>query len=94
MAFGIDCDDGWFQLVWEVSEKLAALNVVAKQVKQKLGLLVIYIDRYDAETREILAEAKERSSKTCEKCGKDGILREELSWLKTLCDTCLVNRWG
>jgi hypothetical protein len=46
MAFGFECDDGWFNIIWELSEKLEAeiLKIPEKdrnhycalQIKEKL----------------------------------------------------------
>ncbi|NLM19030.1 MAG: hypothetical protein GX217_03280 [Clostridiaceae bacterium] len=36
----------------------------------------------------IVRVAEERSKHTCEICSKQGIIRTDLSWIKTLCDSC------
>ena len=36
----------------------------------------------------IVRAAEERSKHTCERCGAEGVLRTDLSWIQTLCDTC------
>lgn len=36
----------------------------------------------------IVREAEERSKHTCEKCGSEGVLRTDLRWVRTLCDSC------
>ena len=40
----------------------------------------------------IVREAEERSKHTCEKCGAEGVLRTDLSWIQTLCDTCYADK--
>ena len=36
----------------------------------------------------IVRAAEERSKHTCEMCGKEGVIRSDLGWVKTLCDSC------
>lgn len=36
---------------------------------------------------EAVRDAEQEALKTCEFCGEPGILRNDLRWLKTLCDT-------
>lgn len=38
--------------------------------------------------REIVRAYEEKSKTICEFCGKDGILRTDMYWKKTLCDEC------
>ena len=67
----------------------------ASQVKQKLGRLELYI-RWGRETifdghevfRAAIDEARRKSLETCEKCGSPGRLREDRSYILTLCDEC------
>ena len=37
---------------------------------------------------QIIKEAEAMSSHTCEYCGKEGTLRRDLPWVRTLCDDC------
>ena len=49
MAWGIDTDDGWFDLIrdlclkLEAIRKIAGLQVIANQVKEKYGSLVFLL---------------------------------------------------
>ena len=36
----------------------------------------------------IVREAEARSAHVCEKCGAEGVIRKDLSWIQTLCDDC------
>lgn len=36
----------------------------------------------------IVDKWEEKSSEVCEKCGRAGVLREDLQWIQTLCDEC------
>ncbi len=44
---------------------------------------------------EIVDKWEKKSGEVCEKCGKAGVLRKDLSWILTLCDDCygkIVNK--
>jgi len=95
MCWGIECGDGWYDLINELCGKLAALhpNIRADQVKEKYGTLRFYISyegkvppelmdkAYDLET-----EYETKSSVLCEECGQAGLLRGG-GWVRTLCDS-------
>lgn len=59
----------------------------AVQVKEKFASLRFYMNHYVKEIEDLIDEAEEKCSKTCEECGRPGKLREG-GWLKTLCDKC------
>lgn len=75
-----------------------------EQVKEKFGGLRFYVNRYpncgmpnSIPTEEffnsnkifqIIDKAERLSFTICEDCGKDGKLREDRSWIRTLCDSC------
>lgn len=40
------------------------------------------------ETADIVEKWEGKSETVCENCGKPGTLREDLSWIRTLCDDC------
>ena len=94
--FFFECRDGWFQLLWDLSEKLEAeinnsstdsiiKTPSAVQVKEKFGTLRFYMSAETEEIREAIREASERSAITCEVCGAPGELRGE-RWVYTLCE--------
>jgi hypothetical protein len=60
MAWGFECDDGWYKLLDECMEKLqyfcdlcfyknGQVQVVADQIKEKYGDLRFYVSVYDAD---------------------------------------------
>jgi len=100
MGWGMTCGDGWFKLIDELSKKLEPLNVVAEQVKEKLGGLRFYIvpcDNYAFDKADdtsafdkanaLTHEASYESYKICETCGQPGELRRG-GWMTTACDRC------
>lgn len=97
MSFGFDCGDGWFDLLWTLSQKIenAAKEIglepqsdvwpEATQVKQKMGMLRFYLDNPTEAMTTLIREAEEGSAKTCEVCGSPGS-RVRSSRVKTLCE--------
>lgn len=99
MCWGFACDDGWFDLIWNLSQKIedAAQNQgidrqsdawpEAMQVKEKFGRLRFYLSDRQGEFAEILKEAAELSEHTCEQCGLPGALvSSERRVVQTLCE--------
>lgn len=98
----IDCGDGWFQLIDELSQKLEQMileqqassltvgddsnQMRAVQVKEKFGGLRFYMDRCTEAMFDAIEEAESRSYRICEICGSPGVVRNG-SWITTLCDS-------
>lgn len=59
---------------------------VIEQVKEKFGMLRVYVRDTNARQAGMIVLAEELSGVTCEVCGSPGTLRNS-SWLRTLCDT-------
>lgn len=87
MCWGFDCDDGWFQIIYDLCSKISELDdkVYATQVKEKFGTLRFYINGGDELIYDLIDKADQQSGVTCEICGKQGKLRGT-GWFKTLCD--------
>ena len=88
---------GWIPLVEEVAEKVAEWNkehennpILFIDVKEKFGLLNIYLSNYTEELRNKISEVMERSATICEKCGSTNNVKrkEDHGWITTLCDKC------
>lgn len=99
----ISCDRGWFPIVVELDQQLAAVDRGYRllQVKEKWGELAYYYrasDGTDADTKtrmhEIVAEAASQCAAVCEACGSRGatLCVGRFSWHKTLCPLCAVAR--
>jgi hypothetical protein len=99
MYWGFECGDGWFDLIWDLSQKLERLiqkvkeasptvdvNYLpaASQVKEKFGGLRFYMTTETDEMSEAIRKAEERSYTTCELCGKVGQLANT-SWMVVRC---------
>ena len=93
--FGFECGDGWYGIIWNLSNVLTGLNpeVRATQVKEKLGGLRFYIDQGGPDVYAAIVRAYAQSYKTCESCGEKGrmhIFKD--GWIKTQCDDCQEER--
>jgi len=95
MAFGLQCGDGWFDLIHELCEDLerqATLDDVplpeAVQIKEKIGGLRFYVGGATQAMLDRIYETEMRSETICEICEICGDLAERLSdggWIKTRC---------
>jgi len=80
MCWGIDCGDGWFDLIDTLCERLQfwtdrnkAPQVVAIQVKEKFGTLRFYSrGAISQEQRGMIYMAEAMSARICDQCGKPG----------------------
>jgi len=105
MCWGFECGDGWFNLLWELSEKLENLinkfkqenpegyAPCATQVKEKFGTLRFYVNNDTDEMFNLISAAEDLSAVTCERCGKPGSERGP-GWIMTLCDECNKKRYN
>lgn len=90
--FGIECEDGWFNLLDELLTKLESLVreedlFAVNQIKEKLGGLrfYYYTDSPNRDAiRKLVDEYEKKSLSVCEICGKEGSLVETRG-LWTLC---------
>jgi hypothetical protein len=94
--FGFECEDGWFDLIWELSSLLeryiAALApderavTAAAQVKEKFGGLRFYMDGYVTQVMDAaIDQAVAASFHICEICGNLGLLVQNGRWYLVRC---------
>lgn len=95
MCWGFDCEDGWFDLIYNLSQKITELdpNVEAVQVKEKFATLHFYTGGVSVETADaiwkLIDEAEDESGTICEVCGtKENVSQNESGWISTLCNKC------
>lgn len=92
MAFGFSCGDGWFELIYALSQQIHTYNlehpeaaVIAVQVKQKMGTLRFYVDIFVPEVEDLIEQAVTQSAITCELTGRPGVRCQRRGYLQTLC---------
>ena len=96
-GFSFECEDGWFTLLWHLSERLQDMIVhlptpeqadyYARQVKQKFGELRFYLSNYTDEMFQATEAALEESKQLCEACGASGHLLLDQGYLMARCPT-------
>ncbi len=95
MRLGFECDDGWFELIRNLSAPLEAIiadmspaerpDYRALQVKEKFGGLRFYMTLSTPKMDVLIADAERRSFTVCEICGKPGKTVVVRGWAKTVC---------
>lgn len=87
IGLGIECGDGWFDLIYNLSEKLENLHQDLKvvQIKEKFGTLRYYLEVDTEESIKLIQEAENSSGNICEICGKSGTLIGK-GWAKARCE--------
>lgn len=98
MAWGFGCRDGWYDLIYKLSEKLEkAITRVPKlrradyrasQVKEKFGTLRFYMSCETPSMTKAIQAAEKESETACERCGQQGKLRRRGGWYSTECNSC------
>jgi len=80
---------GWLPILQELVEKLTAVGWDRRVscIKEKFGGLRFYTDILSDTMSDMIDEATQKCSTTCEQCGSPGTLREDY-WMRTMCDAC------
>lgn len=100
MMWGFMCDEGWFPLIYTTLDKIqevvdkTGIDLEITEIKEKYGELRIYTSSSTDEIDEIIQEATAKSIHICERCGREGELREIHGWYKTMCEECLKEELG
>lgn len=91
MNFGIEVGDGWAGIIstmcWILNQKDKDKKVRFDQIKEKWGLLRVYLSGGNDYMAGVVRMAEDISGTVCEVCGKPGSQRKG-GWIKTLCDGC------
>lgn len=66
----------------------AYMQVVAAQVKEKMGVLRFYTDGGDATIQGMIQMAEQMSTRICELCGSPAKTSRDSGWWHTTCDAC------
>ena len=94
VPMSVDCDDGWFSLLWELCEHIETelkihpeerVMFSVDQVKEKFAGLRFYASGGTDVIYELIAEAEKKSYTICEICGRMGKPMVRGGWYKTLC---------
>lgn len=93
----ISCGKGWYNIINNVCKVVdqhiknnpRKEQIKILQIKEKFGILTIYVQNGDEYIKAINNFAKTISSITCEYCGEEAkITKLKTGWLKTICNRC------
>lgn len=103
-AFGLEINEGWHQLIWDMCGEIEAAlveydlkpeDIIVEQVKSKFGELRFYYALYAhgndsayEAIENIVDKYEDKSCKTCEICGKPGKNICDHGWYITVCEDC------
>ena len=88
--FNFYLSDGWFGIVYRLSQKIVLAGYTGKvvQVKEKFGTLRYYTQDENRENIvELIEDAIEESAITCETCGEPGKIYDQ-GWVHVKCEKC------
>lgn len=99
MAFGCECSDGWFDLLYRLCEDIEKANPPntgdelqdfrVLQIKEKFGSLNFYYRGGNDKIRDLVSAAEKESYKICERCGsREDVTTAGPGWILTLCLLC------
>lgn len=103
MAWGCECGDGWFSLLWalciqiegyykslELMGKELPPPVVFTQIKEKFGTLNVYFYGGDSTVRNYVNFAETMSMLVCEQCGSTTeVHQRKRGWVSFACLKCV-----
>ncbi|NNA05913.1 hypothetical protein HBN65_03675 [Pseudomonas lundensis] len=100
--WGIHCGDGWVPLISAMCQQLqlhvettGRPQIVAKQIKHKMGILRCVFAGTDDYSNGVINTVIGMSFVTCEMCGNKGVLaRGSKGWIRVLCDQCRLANPG
>jgi hypothetical protein len=97
LRFSFECNDGWYKLLEKMCKRLNEVlrtqpeyvqnTFFITQIKEKFGTLRVYTTWATNVLTAIMEEAESESLHTCEECGNEGKLRNDLGWVRCLCET-------
>ena len=99
--FGIECGEGWMKLIQPILDYIKEYNLNTEndrdkieilQIKEKLGILVIYVENATTELHDMINKASEESSNVCEECGSTTNIGKTAGWVETICHNCILNK--
>lgn len=96
--FGVEVGKGWWPLVEPIYNRIHELNnqganIEISQIKERFGMLCIYVHNAPGEIIDMIREAEAKSVNICERCGKPASrIKSKSSWIYTLCSDCLQEK--
>ena len=95
LRWGFACNEGWYDILDRLFgfiqvyvDEFEKPQPKVTQVKEKFGGLRVYLTNTDDTINRMIDIAEQQAEQTCEYCGKPGHARNDMTWIKTLCDEC------
>lgn len=92
LGFGIECGDGWFDLLKKLIEDIKETNPPEDfevfQIKEKFSELRFYTNNATDEIEQLIEVAENESVTICERCGDFAETKKINGWYYTVCDKC------
>lgn len=92
-SYRFECAEGWADLMEPIFAYLHEMNtkhpedlISISQIKEKFGTLRFYTSGSTEKLSALIDAAEQKSSITCEVCGKAGSLDNSRHWIQTLCE--------
>lgn len=88
--------DGWYALYYKLCNEIQCIidlyeydprDFYFRTVKEKFGLLRVYMSAHTYEIDKACHRAVEESGRTCERCGGVGKMSKQ-GWMSVMCDEC------
>jgi len=89
-SWGLEINDGWLNLVYELCQKLDEMaytelpDFKVRQIKEKFGGLRFYVEGVSPVARGLIHDYEAKSHYVCEVCGKPGYTRPT-GYITTVC---------
>lgn len=97
MGISDEVGQGWWPLLSKMFKELKSegWQGTLSQVKEKFGLLRVYLDSYDESDKwaQIVDRAESDSGRICEPCGAPAKCEWENGWARTECQACKEYRF-
>ncbi|KAI9331729.1 hypothetical protein BDR26DRAFT_869951 [Obelidium mucronatum] len=98
-------EPGWVRVVWRICEELDETGPSThkheglrphkyypsvNECVQEGGKMTVVLNQSFRGVPNFEQLSQQQSARTCWKCGEDGLVRDHLDWIQTLCDGCLA----
>lgn len=97
-TFTVECGHGWDKLIQPIFDYINEYNLSRKdderieirQIKEKFGLLQIYVSYGTNELYDMIDKATSESNNVCEQCGSTKEIGTTRGWIMHLCKKCVL----
>lgn len=104
LKYGVETSDGWYPIIYDLSMRVELIAKALKDegktgiqlplvdcIKQDMGELRYYMSNtslVDKELDELIKNAQQQASTTCEVCGANGVKKSMEGYVIVICNEC------